>query len=191
MKICLIDELQHLLDFVWQVELAALRRKKPVLEPLHLAFMRRAWRHGHVSYDRMQKDSGLSKVNISRAGRLLEQLGLAKVKPDPKDKRRRHLFLTKDGMQHFQEIESKLAQHVMQLIEAHENDSLRLLTFAIHLVYVNSLLPVTRVTNERTHLPSNISSKDRVNPGSKDAEIEIVLWPDVAPRAEDKQNRPR
>lgn len=147
-----------------------------MLEPLHLAFMRRAWRNGRVSYRRMVHDTGLSKTTISRAGMYLEEHRLAKVTPDPKDKRYRHLRLTQVGYERFVRIESKLAGIVMRSIEVSDLKSVRLGDFTQLLWKVNGYKDPSRVTNRETYryvYSDPEKSSDPANPASIQ---KVVLW---------------
>lgn len=176
MPVSLIDQLQNLSDYLWRAESAALRTGQPKLEPIHLGFMRRAWRNGRVSYHRMQKDSGLPKATISRAGLYLIEEKLAKVTPDPSDKRRRHLRLTKAGYERFIEVENLIAKRVMTDIEASGLNSLRLYEFTKHLWSLNGFVPLSRVTNCETHKYAPFDPSQTVESIEREHRVQLVLW---------------
>jgi len=176
MPISLVDQLQDFADFLWRAELIALRAEEPILQPLHLAFMRRAWRNGRVSYERMLHDTGLSKTMISRGGLYLEEHRLAKVTPDPEDKRRRHLRLTKVGYERFVRVESNIAGIVMRSIGVSGLDSLRLGEFTHLLWKLNGYKDPSRVTNRETYRYVSTDPNKLLDLASSPSIPKVVLW---------------
>jgi DNA-binding MarR family transcriptional regulator len=155
-KLPLIDELAYFLDLAGWFQSRALHVRDPNLELIHLAFMRRAARNGRVSFSDMVTDTGFSKVFVSRAALFLEEAKLAKVKPDPKDKRRRHLYLTKQGVTRLNYIESIIATNIARAVEithpAPKEGPTPLQEFVKHFWVMNNFLPVTLVANPKTHV---------------------------------------
>jgi DNA-binding MarR family transcriptional regulator len=176
MAISLIDQLQDFGDFIWRAQLLALRDEEPKLEPLHLAFMRRAWRNGRVSYERMLHDTRLNKTAISRGGLFLEEHHLAKVTPDPEDKRYRQLRLTQKGYERFIRVESKLAGIVVGSIGVSDLRSLRLGEFTHLLWKLNGYKDPSRVTNRETYRYASTDPNKMIDPSNVASIPKVVLW---------------
>jgi DNA-binding MarR family transcriptional regulator len=162
LEINVVDELAQFLEVVGWVQDSVLRKEG--LRPLHLAFMRRAGMYDRVSYSRMADATRMPKEEISRAGEFLVKSGLAKVKKDPRDKRRRLLRLTKRGKQRLGKMQLSIAKQVLEQVGASFAKSKRLIYFTVFLWNVNRFLPDSRVANPDTYYPSPIPSSAEIEP---------------------------
>jgi DNA-binding MarR family transcriptional regulator len=180
LDISFIDELAHLLEIVGWSQQVSLNHYR--LQSLHLAFMRRAARHGRVSYSRMVWSTGMPKDAVSRAGIFLQKRGLATVKTDPNDKRRRHLYLTKAGKKMHLDVEAGMAKIMLSQIgiwpyKEVPSDSKRFCAFLAHLWHVNRFLPDGRVASD-TWIPATILPGEKMEDGKVDlVALESLVWP--------------
>lgn len=117
----------------------------------------------------------MPKATISRAGTFLAEAGLAQIKTDRTDKRRRRLYLTKEGQQRLEEIELDISKLVMLSVGAEDADSSRLWHFAKHVWKLNCLLPESRLTNPDTYFSSQIPLTGRVDPNGREGNLRIVI----------------
>jgi DNA-binding MarR family transcriptional regulator len=107
-----VGKLVNFLEILEWAQETAIREEG--LRPLHLAFMRRAEMHGGVSYSRIAEETGMPKVEISRAGKFLADSNLATIRSDPKDKRKRSLHLTKFGKCRLEHVNGEFGALVLK-----------------------------------------------------------------------------
>lgn len=129
-KLFLMFSLAHMLEICGWIQFGVARQEK--LEPIHLALLRRAVRHKGVTFETLQNETNLPLYAISRAAKRLDDRGLAKVRSDRADKRRRWLRITKLGAEYIWRIELEIARHAARHAGVTSNDSKRYYNFTIH-----------------------------------------------------------
>jgi DNA-binding MarR family transcriptional regulator len=115
------------------------------LEPLHLAFLRRAHAHGKVSFDRIKHDTGATISSISRAATFLEECHLGSVRPDKLDKRRRRFHINAKGIQARMDVDTKIGRMMEIQIRRNFINSRRAYQFTIYLWNLTRFLPESRL----------------------------------------------
>ena len=159
-EISFVDEVAHFLQILGWTQETILREEG--LRPLHLAFMRCAARWSWVSYNRMAAETEMPKEEISRAGGFLVTSGLANVRKDPRDGRRRHLFLTERGERKLKHIQVTFEKRVQEKLKATSHESKRLYKFTMFLWNANRFLPYSWVANPDTFFEATISAEETV-----------------------------
>ena len=148
-----IRPLSYILELGSWAQARAARHEN--LKPLHVTFLRRAAWNGMVSFDRIQKETGLPRYTISLAAARLEKRGFGKVKPEEKDKRWKCLHITLLGLKCCQRIDRRIARCLSTRDES--LDAARYYNFAFHLWSAALFLPHSDLPSSRLSFPGAIS----------------------------------
>jgi DNA-binding MarR family transcriptional regulator len=125
------------------------------LKPLHVTFLRRAAWNGLVSFDHIQKETGLPRYTISLAAARLEKRRFGKVKPDEKDKRWKWLHITLLGRKCYERIDRRIARYLSTRDQS--LDAIRYYNFVSHLWSAALFLPHSDLPSLRESFPGAIS----------------------------------
>ena len=158
----LVHSLAHLLEVGGWIQAGVARRNE--LEAIHIALLRRALRHKKVTFGSFQWETALPPYAISRAAKRLEERGLARLRLDRADKRRRWLRITKSGADCIGQIEKDIARHVLRYIRALSEDSKRYYNFTLHVWNATRFFSPSQVATPAVYFPSDIKSSDKIGP---------------------------
>lgn len=192
--ILLMFSLAHILDLCGWIQFGIARREK--LEPIHIALLRRALRHKKVTFGGFQRETALSLYTISRAAKRLQDRGLAKLRSDPADRRRRWLRITKSGCECMSRIELAIAREALWHAGVISHDSKRYYNFTVHLWNTTRFFSPSQVTVPGVYFPSEIQRSEKIGAEQRnmqqfmaDLQQDPVFSPTPPPWAEEPDTK--
>ncbi len=173
-----VQGLVHFLDVAGTLQDITARELK--LQPIHLAFLRRANINGKgsVTFDRIRADTKLPRYAVSRAAAHLERQKLGSVRDLKRDNRYRRFVINDRGRAAVDHIDLGIAKELLRKIQVGRFDSKRFYLFTAHLYNLTRFLPDSRVTTE--YRPTDIHFGKTVDPD--DPVTKLIELPIAADR---------